>query len=85
MDQKTFIISTPDMKMLELDGNEEFLILACDGLWDDISPESAANIVRRQVVADPGELKRLNTFKEKNCSCNFKNCFQLMCQPLARS
>lgn len=52
-DQKAFIISTPDIKMLELDGTEEFLILACDGLWDEISPEAAAQIVRRQVVSDP--------------------------------
>lgn len=38
--------------MLELDGEEEFLILACDGLWDEISPEAAAAIVRHQVVQD---------------------------------
>lgn len=39
--------------MLELDGSEEFLILACDGLWDEVSPEAAAHIVRRTVVSDP--------------------------------
>ena len=30
--------ATPDIKSLLLDGTEDFVILACDGLWDVIPP-----------------------------------------------
>ncbi|CAL8137280.1 unnamed protein product [Orchesella dallaii] len=59
-DEKPFIIATPDIKMQELDGSEEFLILGCDGLWDEITPEAAAHIVRRQVVEDASNVSAVS-------------------------
>lgn len=35
---KDVVIAEPDIRELTLTGNEDFLILACDGLWD-FAPE----------------------------------------------
>ncbi|XP_012556597.1 protein phosphatase 1E [Hydra vulgaris] len=44
-DQKPFISSEPDVEEYELEGDEEFLILACDGLWDNVEPVEAVQLV----------------------------------------
>ncbi|XP_071034814.1 uncharacterized protein [Parasteatoda tepidariorum] len=38
-DHKPFISSEPEITVVNLEGNEDFLILACDGVWDVMSPE----------------------------------------------
>ncbi|MFA5075307.1 MAG: PP2C family protein-serine/threonine phosphatase [Candidatus Babeliales bacterium] len=43
---KTLIISTPDITELDLTPNMGFLILACDGLWDILTSEQVAEIVK---------------------------------------
>jgi protein phosphatase 2C len=44
---KPYVISDPEVKVLERkDGEDEFLILASDGLWDVVSNEVACNVVR---------------------------------------
>jgi len=42
---KPFICADPDITTTVNEGNDEFLILACDGLWDMITPEEATDIV----------------------------------------
>ncbi|KDP22158.1 hypothetical protein JCGZ_25989 [Jatropha curcas] len=44
---KPFVISKPEVTVKERTENDEFLILASDGLWDAISNEVACQIVRR--------------------------------------
>lgn len=44
-EHKPYVISEPEIKEIVLDGSEDFLILGCDGLWDQISPEEAATLV----------------------------------------
>uniref|UniRef100_A0ACD5XEF5 Uncharacterized protein n=1 Tax=Avena sativa TaxID=4498 RepID=A0ACD5XEF5_AVESA len=44
---KPYVISDPEVRVLERkDGEDEFLILASDGLWDVVSNEVACNVVR---------------------------------------
>jgi protein phosphatase 2C len=44
---KPYVISDPEVRVLERkDGDDEFLILASDGLWDVVSNEVACNVVR---------------------------------------
>uniref|UniRef100_A0A336LHH8 CSON011492 protein n=1 Tax=Culicoides sonorensis TaxID=179676 RepID=A0A336LHH8_CULSO len=50
---KPFVSSDPDICCIELDGEEDFLILGCDGLWDNLSEDEIAITVYRQVKADP--------------------------------
>uniref|UniRef100_A0A0D9VSD4 protein-serine/threonine phosphatase n=1 Tax=Leersia perrieri TaxID=77586 RepID=A0A0D9VSD4_9ORYZ len=44
---KPYVISDPEVRVMERkDGEDEFLILASDGLWDVVSNEVACNVVR---------------------------------------
>lgn len=36
---KEWVIGDPDVAEFDLDGTEEYLILACDGLWDVMDEE----------------------------------------------
>ena len=56
-DQKPFISSEPELDIIPLDGTEDFLILACDGLWDGISPEDASGALYRYLAdSSPDDL-----------------------------
>jgi protein phosphatase 1E len=44
----------PDIREIPLDGGEDFLILACDGLWDFLSEDDAARTVYEMVCSNPG-------------------------------
>ena len=48
---KEFIIGAPYTTALELQSADEFLIVACDGLWDVLDDQAAVDLVRG--VADP--------------------------------
>ena len=44
---KPFVIADPEVRVMERkDGEDEFLILASDGLWDVVSNEVACHVVR---------------------------------------
>ncbi|KAJ8312901.1 hypothetical protein KUTeg_010274 [Tegillarca granosa] len=43
--QKRFICSDADTVTIDLDGTEDYIVLACDGLWDTVSQESISDIV----------------------------------------
>ena len=36
---KKFVIGEPDIESCDLDGTEDYLVLACDGVWDVLSGE----------------------------------------------
>lgn len=51
---KPFVISDPEVRVVERnDGEDEFLILASDGLWDVVSNEVACNVVRACLRSRP--------------------------------
>ncbi|XP_020282123.1 uncharacterized protein LOC109853937 [Pseudomyrmex gracilis] len=54
---KPFISGEPEVRCVHLDGTEDFLIIACDGLWDYVDPRTAALRVYRQVKQNPHDLK----------------------------
>eukprot|EP00768_Dysnectes_brevis_P007164 gnl/Dysnectes_brevis/594_a656_5822.p1 GENE.gnl/Dysnectes_brevis/594_a656_5822~~gnl/Dysnectes_brevis/594_a656_5822.p1 ORF type:complete len:268 (+),score=52.23 gnl/Dysnectes_brevis/594_a656_5822:104-805(+) len=43
---KQFVICDPYLRQHELTGEEEFLIIACDGVWDVLSDQESTDIVR---------------------------------------
>lgn len=51
---KPYVIAIPDVREIPLDGGEDFLILACDGLWDFVSEDLAARTVYNLVTENPG-------------------------------
>lgn len=36
-DHKPYVSGEPDLNVIQLDGSEEYLVLACDGLWDTVN------------------------------------------------
>lgn len=54
-DYKPFVTGDPEIACIPLDGDEDFLILACDGLWDHVTEDDASINVYRQVRENPGE------------------------------
>ncbi|KAL0129275.1 hypothetical protein PUN28_004166 [Cardiocondyla obscurior] len=57
---KPFISSEPEVRCIPLDGTEDFLIIACDGLWDHVDQRTAALRVYRQVLQNPNDLKSVH-------------------------
>lgn len=49
-DQKLFISGEPELDVIDLDGTEDFLILACDGLWDGLSAEDVTGVLYRYLA-----------------------------------
>lgn len=45
----------PDIVSVPLSGNEDFLILGCDGLWDHVTEDDVAFFVYKQVRENPGK------------------------------
>jgi serine/threonine protein phosphatase PrpC len=48
------VTSEPDVTAVPLDGTEDFLVLACDGLWDFVTEEEAVMAVYEQISEAPG-------------------------------
>jgi protein phosphatase 1E len=55
--QKKFICSDADTTTIELDGTEDYLILACDGLWDVMDFDMAVKEVYDHVQSVNGDLR----------------------------
>lgn len=45
-DEQQKVSAEPDIKIHAIDGKEEFLVLACDGIWDVMTNESLCDYVR---------------------------------------
>ena len=45
---QSFVISDPDVHTFEVGGKEDFLVLACDGLWDVMSAGEVREGIRRK-------------------------------------
>ncbi|XP_071628280.1 uncharacterized protein [Temnothorax longispinosus] len=57
---KPYISGEPEVRCVHLDGTEDFLIIACDGLWDYVDQRTAALRVYRQVLQNPYDLKHVH-------------------------
>lgn len=55
---KDVVIGEPDIACLTLNGNEDFLIMACDGLWDFAGEDEVATRV-------------YSALEKNNGKCNF--------------
>lgn len=57
LEYKPYVSAEPDVKAIPLDGTEDFLIVACDGLWDFVSEQEAVNAVYNQLNMSPDDLE----------------------------
>merc|ERR1719317_1203757 len=96
-DYKPLVTAQPDITTIKRNGTEDFLIVACDGLWDTITPEEATRLVFQHLKehqTDGGDLENLaaklaTIAKEKGSTDNItiivvllKPIKELICPPL---
>ncbi|KAF5369449.1 hypothetical protein D9758_002670 [Tetrapyrgos nigripes] len=61
--EKQIITADPDIEIHDIDDEDEFLVLACDGIWDCLSSQQVVDFVRLQV----SEGKELSEIGEMMC------------------
>jgi protein phosphatase 1G len=49
--EQQMVTALPEVQSVRLSAGDEFLILACDGIWDVMSSQQAVDFVRRQLEA----------------------------------
>lgn len=52
---KPFVTGEPEIKSVPLDGTEDFLILATDGLTDYLEPAKILSILYNEIQQNPSE------------------------------
>ncbi|OMO85641.1 phosphatase 2C (PP2C)-like protein [Corchorus capsularis] len=50
--EKQIVTANPDINTVELCDDDEFLVLACDGIWDCMSSQQLVDYVREQLNAE---------------------------------
>lgn len=56
VNHKPYVSAEPEIVEMDLDGEEDFLVLGCDGLWDSMTEEDVALTVYKLLRENPGEL-----------------------------
>ncbi|XP_028838328.1 protein phosphatase 1E [Denticeps clupeoides] len=54
-EHKPYICGDADHNVFELDGSEDYIILACDGFYDTVSPEEAVRVVTDHLSENAGD------------------------------
>lgn len=54
-EHKPYICGDADHSIFPLDGSEDYLILACDGFWDTVSPDEAVRVVSDHLSENTGD------------------------------
>ncbi|KAJ7997017.1 hypothetical protein DPEC_G00224550 [Dallia pectoralis] len=54
-EHKPYISGDADHHTLDLDGTEDYLILACDGFYDTVSPDEAVRVVNDHLTENSGD------------------------------
>lgn len=52
---KPFISAEPEIECIDLDGEEDFVVMGCDGLWDELTEDQIAIFVYKKLKENPGE------------------------------
>ncbi|GAV71451.1 PP2C domain-containing protein [Cephalotus follicularis] len=50
--EKQIVTANPDINIVELCDDDEFLVLACDGIWDCMSSQQVVDYVSEQLIAE---------------------------------
>jgi len=94
---KPYVTAQPDITTIKRNGTEDFIIVACDGLWDTVTPEEATRLVFQHLKehqTNGGDLENLSAklatiAKEKGSTDNItiivvllKPVKELICPPL---
>jgi protein phosphatase PTC1 len=52
---KEFVVGSPYTTETTLGDEDEFLIIACDGLWDVCEDQEAVDLLHKERIKDPQE------------------------------
>ncbi len=52
--EKKFVVSDADVESVDLDGSEEYLVVACDGVWDVLNGEEVVECVKNHLASPSG-------------------------------
>jgi protein phosphatase 1E len=64
---KKYVIGNPDIVEVTLDGTEEYLILACDGVWDVMDYAAVVEYVAAWRAEHPGVEKGIAKDLANHC------------------
>lgn len=59
---KPYVCADPEVVSFSLDGQEDFMVLACDGLWDVMTTQNLTSIVYTQLSNNAGDLQNCSQF-----------------------
>lgn len=73
---KTYVIADPDIVTLQLAEGDDFLVIACDGLWDVVDVDTVTTLVRTHAAAKGLEsaAQALTTYAIRNGSHDNVTC-----------
>lgn len=58
-DHKPYVTADPEVEVVDLEKGDDFIVIACDGLWDQVTPEEVTQIVYEHLeqsdATDPEE------------------------------
>lgn len=52
---KDIVVGEPDVNSISLNGNEDFFVMACDGLWDFAEEDKVASLIYEKLTENNGE------------------------------
>jgi hypothetical protein len=64
------ITAEPDIRILDITEEDEFFILACDGIWDALTNQAACDFVRERVLKQHLSLDQVIHEVMKRCIAN---------------
>ena len=59
--EKQAVSVEPEIKIADRRGGDEFLIFACDGIWDVMSNQQCCDYIRRQMAEESMTLEKLRS------------------------
>ena len=75
------LIARPEVAMHDLLPEDEFMLIACDGLWDVLSSQRAIEIAR-QSLREHNNPQLCSKNLVCSCTCSFTSCLLLCCKCL---
>ena len=49
--EKKFVVGDADVSTIELDGTEDYLVVACDGIWDVVNGEEMVECIQQHFLS----------------------------------
>lgn len=57
--EEQMITALPDIKVLEITPEDEFMVLACDGIWNSMSNQEVVDYVKERIDLNPEKLSSI--------------------------